>query len=47
MLKSSYTVYVMASEENENMIEVEVPKQVYTNSFFFKNLNGSLRFFLG
>jgi fructose-1,6-bisphosphatase I len=28
MLKSSYTVYVMASEENENLIEVEVPKQV-------------------
>jgi len=28
MLKSSYTVYVMASEENENMIEVEVAKQV-------------------
>jgi fructose-1,6-bisphosphatase I len=27
MLKSSYTVYVMASEENENIIEVEVPKQ--------------------
>lgn len=28
MLKSSYTVYAMASEENENLIEVEVPKQV-------------------
>lgn len=28
MLKSSYTVYVMASEENENLIEVEVAKQV-------------------
>ena len=28
MLKSSYTVYVMASEENENFIEVEIPKQV-------------------
>jgi fructose-1,6-bisphosphatase I len=27
MLKSSYTVYAMASEENENMIEVEVAKQ--------------------
>ncbi|CAF1196335.1 unnamed protein product [Rotaria sordida] len=27
MLKSSYTVYIMASEENENLIEVEVPKQ--------------------
>jgi fructose-1,6-bisphosphatase I len=27
MLKSSYTVYAMASEENENLIEVEVPKQ--------------------
>ena len=31
MLKSSYTVYVMASEENENFIEVEVPKQVFKN----------------
>ena len=28
MLKSSYTVYAMASEENENLIEVEVSKQV-------------------
>ena len=28
MLKSSYTVYAMASEENEQLIEVEVPKQV-------------------
>ena len=28
MLKSSYTVYVMASEGNENIIEVEVAKQV-------------------
>lgn len=28
MLKSSYTVYAMASEENENLIEVETPKQV-------------------
>ena len=28
MLKSSYTVYAMASEENEQFIEVEVPKQV-------------------
>jgi fructose-1,6-bisphosphatase I len=28
MLKSSYTVYAMASEENENLIEVEIPKQV-------------------
>ena len=28
MLKSSYTVYAMASEENENLIEVEVAKQV-------------------
>lgn len=28
MLKSSYTVYAMASEENETLIEVEVPKQV-------------------
>lgn len=28
MLKSSYTVYVMASEENENIIEVEIAKQV-------------------
>jgi len=28
MLKASYTVYVMASEENEHFIEVEVPKQV-------------------
>jgi len=28
MLKSSYTVYAMASEENEHLIEVEVPKQV-------------------
>ncbi|CAF4393030.1 unnamed protein product, partial [Rotaria magnacalcarata] len=27
MLKSSYTVYVMASEENENMIEVEISRQ--------------------
>ncbi|CAF2743552.1 unnamed protein product [Rotaria sp. Silwood2] len=27
MLTSSYTVYVMASEENENMIEVEIGKQ--------------------
>jgi len=27
MLKSSYTVYAMASEENETLIEVEVPKQ--------------------
>jgi fructose-1,6-bisphosphatase I len=27
MLKSSYTVYAMASEENEHLIEVEVPKQ--------------------
>jgi len=36
MLKSSYTVYVMASEENENMIEVEVAKQVDINSFFLK-----------
>jgi len=27
MLKSSYTVYAMASEENENLIEVETPKQ--------------------
>jgi len=27
MLKASYTVYVMASEENEHFIEVEVPKQ--------------------
>jgi hypothetical protein len=31
MLKSSYTVYVMASEENEHFIEVEVPKQVEDN----------------
>ena len=29
MLKSSYTVYVMASEENENMIEVEISRQVW------------------
>lgn len=28
MLKSTYTVYVMASEENENIIEVEIAKQV-------------------
>lgn len=28
MLKASYTIYAMASEENENLIEVEVPKQV-------------------
>ncbi|CAF3240022.1 unnamed protein product [Rotaria socialis] len=27
MLKSSYTVKVMASEENENLVEVEIPKQ--------------------
>lgn len=27
MLKSSYTVYAMASEENENLIEVETQKQ--------------------
>jgi fructose-1,6-bisphosphatase I len=31
MLKSSYTVYVMASEENEHFIEVEVAKQVVKN----------------
>lgn len=31
MLKSSYTVYVMASEENEHIIEVEVAKQVQSN----------------
>jgi hypothetical protein len=43
MLKSSYTVYVMASEENENMIEVEVAKQVDTNSFFLQNLNENFR----
>lgn len=28
MLKASYTVYAMASEENENLIEVETQKQV-------------------
>ena len=33
MLKSSYTVYVMASEENENFIEVEIPKQVSRVNF--------------
>ena len=32
MLRSSYTVYVMASEENEQFIEVEVPKQVGQNN---------------
>ncbi len=34
MLKSSYTVYAMASEENENLIEVEVPKQVWNKNEF-------------
>jgi hypothetical protein len=34
MLKSSYTVYAMASEENEHLIEVEVPKQVRLCSEF-------------
>ena len=36
MLKSSYTVYVMASEENENYIEVEVPKQVIAEEYLRK-----------
>jgi hypothetical protein len=31
MLKSSYTIYAMVSEENENIIEVEVAKQVDKN----------------
>jgi fructose-1,6-bisphosphatase I len=34
MLKSSYTVYVMASEENEHLIEVEIPKQVRRENKF-------------
>lgn len=38
MLKSSYTVYVMASEENENMVEVEISKQVEKKK---KHLDGS------
>lgn len=33
MLKSSYTVYAMASEENEHLIEVELHKQVNHCSF--------------
>lgn len=36
MLKSSYTVYVMASEENENYIEVEVAKQVTSGENVFE-----------
>ena len=36
MLKSYYTVYVMASEENENYIEVEVAKQVTSEEYIFQ-----------
>lgn len=47
MLKSSYTVHVMASEENENLVEVEVPKQV-CQKYKFRIIRSFLDFiFLG
>jgi hypothetical protein len=43
MLKSSYTIYAMASEENENMIEVEVAKQVNIFKLIFFSINFNTR----